>query len=405
MQPTVSTERVNLPSQPSLMNRYHQNDLNSDTQKNATMSEEDLHRKSRHQRHYNEGSKTCSVCGLTVRRQELEIHFQSEIEKLQKLTTEGSRSLRYPKRKRKSTQDEEEEEPVSSTRYEKYLSTRRKRETRKRNKMLRDSEGPSGSGLSLPNCPVCGITLVGTPEEMNQHAEACLNKQALGAGNESDEEDVNIDVDDNFEEYTWCGETRIRATTLLEGGLQGCGYKTVQTSKDENADEELDVEGDESKEFGPSQFTEADLIHLVETPEEETSSRGTGTLEGERHSNVYHDRGQSSIAENNNDSENVQSVISNGTIDYLRPCHSSSIHPKEQVKSLKAQVSALRQQMEERSSVRCLVCLDSYKKPVVSIQCWHVYCEECWMRTLGAKKLCPQCQMITSPSHLRQIFL
>lgn len=81
---------------------------------------------------------------------------------------------------------------------------------------------------------------------------------------------------------------------------------------------------------------------------------------------------------------------------------------------------------------------ENYIVPLVSVSCWHVHCEECWLRTLvstdfitrslpfrccvvvlmwifyhdffflnwqGAKKLCPQCNMITSPSDLRRIYL
>nr|CAD7585554.1 unnamed protein product [Timema genevievae] len=49
--------------------------------------------------------------------------------------------------------------------------------------------------------------------------------------------------------------------------------------------------------------------------------------------------------------------------------------------------------------------IERYKKPVISVCCWHVHCEECWLHTLGAKKLCPQCNMITSPSDLRRIYM
>jgi hypothetical protein len=43
--------------------------------------------------------------------------------------------------------------------------------------------------------------------------------------------------------------------------------------------------------------------------------------------------------------------------------------------------------------------------PLASINCWHVHCEECWLKTLSVKKLCPQCNVITSPSDLRKIYL
>ena len=57
------------------------------------------------------------------------------------------------------------------------------------------------------------------------------------------------------------------------------------------------------------------------------------------------------------------------------------------------------------SSFRCLICVDAYQKPLVSTACWHVHCEECWLRVLGVKKLCPQCNTITSPAHLRKIYV
>ncbi|KAG8441484.1 hypothetical protein GDO86_007012 [Hymenochirus boettgeri] len=58
-----------------------------------------------------------------------------------------------------------------------------------------------------------------------------------------------------------------------------------------------------------------------------------------------------------------------------------------------------------RNTHTCHICLDSYSLPVASIQCWHVHCESCWLRALGTKKLCPQCNTITSPSDLRRVYL
>lgn len=58
-----------------------------------------------------------------------------------------------------------------------------------------------------------------------------------------------------------------------------------------------------------------------------------------------------------------------------------------------------------QSKSKCLICMDDFRVPVVSICCWHVHCEECWLRTLGARKLCPQCNMITSATDLRRIYM
>ncbi|PIK43500.1 hypothetical protein BSL78_19659 [Apostichopus japonicus] len=364
------------------------------------MTEKDQEKKSRYQRHYNEGRKTCPVCGLTIRKQEVESHFHSELQQLEKLTKEGSRSLRYPQR-RKTLENNESKDGRSDDRFEEYLRLKRKRETRRRPKEMRGCDEASTSGCTNDTeCPVCGITLTGTAEQMNQHAEACLIQQSGEI--ENSEGDVNVDEDESFEEYTWAGQTRIRATTLLEGGLQGCGYKTVKTSKDDNAldDDELDVEGDESAEFGPPQFTEEDLIHLTDSPEQDPQSNGTGSLTEERNSNVYHDRGQ----QTKGDGRQNHSAIGSGCSEHSGG-NSGTADTTELIKSLKMEIVSLTEELKGKAPLRCLVCLDAYKKPVVSVQCWHVYCEDCWMRTLGAKKLCPQCQMITNPGQLRTIYL
>lgn len=57
------------------------------------------------------------------------------------------------------------------------------------------------------------------PEQMTLHVESCLSKQSgrdnspgdQPAGNSAD----NSGSDDDYETYTWCGQTRVRATTML----------------------------------------------------------------------------------------------------------------------------------------------------------------------------------------------
>lgn len=55
--------------------------------------------------------------------------------------------------------------------------------------------------------------------------------------------------------------------------------------------------------------------------------------------------------------------------------------------------------------VRCNICLNGYVTPVVSVQCFHVYCEGCWLLALREQKLCPQCRLITQPTDLRRVYL
>lgn len=77
--------------------------------------------------------------------------------------------------------------------------------------------------------------------------------------------------------------------------------------------------------------------------------------------------------------------------------------PTASRKELRDRVELQKEQLER--TPRCLICLDAFSSPVVSVQCWHVSCELCWCRTLAAKRLCPQCNRITSPEDLRRIYL
>ncbi|XP_069460439.1 E3 ubiquitin-protein ligase Rnf220-like isoform X2 [Ambystoma mexicanum] len=72
---------------------------------------------------------------------------------------------------------------------------------------------------------------------------------------------------------------------------------------------------------------------------------------------------------------------------------------------MKAQIQELTQRLLRADFYKCHICLDSYSVPLASIQCWHIHCEQCWLRTLGTKKLCPQCHTITSPADLRRVYL
>lgn len=50
----------------------------------------------------------------------------------------------------------------------------------------------------------------------------CLPTQREGSCMmEDDSVDIENENGNRFEEYEWCGQKRIRATTLLEGGFRG----------------------------------------------------------------------------------------------------------------------------------------------------------------------------------------
>lgn len=54
---------------------------------------------------------------------------------------------------------------------------------------------------------------------------------------------------------------------------------------------------------------------------------------------------------------------------------------------------------------KCFICMDLYLMFLMFIQCWYVYCEECWLWILGVKKFCFQCNMIIVFGDLWRIYL
>lgn len=162
-----------------------------------------------------------------------------------------------------------------------------------------------------PACPVCNERLSGTPEELNQHVERCLNKHngnSTGPNANVDDEEVDVEGDsETFEEYEWAGQRRVRATSMLVGGFSGENLKQNFTSssrgnpkrkqgpnlllkknlnaylfffiaaglatsssnrnsaggcQQEEDDVDLVVDGDETVQFGPPQYSEADIVAL-----------------------------------------------------------------------------------------------------------------------------------------------
>lgn len=79
--------------------------------------------------------------------------------------------------------------------------------------------------------------------------------------------------------------------------------------------------------------------------------------------------------------------------------------PYPVVEALKSRIRELESRDQNKEPYKCLICMGVYKTPVVSVCCWHVHCEQCWLKTLATKKLCPQCNMITGTSDLRRIYI
>lgn len=80
-----------------------------------------------------------------------------------------------------------------------------------------------------PTCPVCNERV---PDDINLHVELCLrrherNNGSSSAAHDDDDDDMSIDVEgESYEEYEWAGQTRVRASSFLEGGYSAAGTAT-----------------------------------------------------------------------------------------------------------------------------------------------------------------------------------
>lgn len=205
----------------------------------------------------------------------------------------------------------------------------------------------------------------------------------------------------------------------------------------EDEDEDLIVDGDDAHVYGPSQYNERDIILIDATKRENIQLRSlvigenvvaadAGGQNGAADASGQPDDGAASTSafirnatlaeteikcESTASSSRITIDLKDGSVSEVttvagnqqmavQPTDASSARV---IDALKAKIREYENAIQSKS--KCLICIDEFRVPVVSICCWHVHCEECWLRTLGARKLCPQCNMITSPSDLRRIYM
>ncbi|XP_052332922.1 E3 ubiquitin-protein ligase RNF220-like isoform X5 [Oncorhynchus keta] len=271
-------------------------------------------------------------------------------------------------------------------------------------------------------CPLCSAPLAGTEEEMSRHVEQCLFKRE-GAFAEDDSADMDGENGTRFEEYEWCGQKRVRATTLLEGGFRGTGFAMCSTKENHDSDADLDVDGDDTLEYGKAQYTEADIIPCSGEDQGEAKEREAlrgavlnGGMPSNRITPEFSKWASDEMPSTSNGESSKQQPPQDpnaacSSSNAPRTCKNSEIEKITEgstattLEALKARIRELEKQILRGDRYKCLICMDSYTMPLTSIQCWHVHCEECWLRTLGNKKLCPQCNTITSPGDLRRVYM
>ncbi|PRP79882.1 ring finger protein [Planoprotostelium fungivorum] len=217
--------------------------------------------------------------------------------------------------------------------------------------------------------------------------------------------------EEEMETYTICGETRVRMSTAVEGGYSSIYPKSTRPIAEDN-NNDLDILQDEN--FGDTQFNESDLARQTRSTSREKEG-GRAPMENETATPTQQREDVNLFSQNEVDPDFVESdeeerqkkrARGNGAreAEYMSYVKSGQYQNNQLViRALKAQI----QDMEKTLSgvTRCTVCMSNYVQPLVSTQCWHVHCEDCWLSSLSAKRLCPQCNVITLPSQLRRIFL
>ena len=146
----------------------------------------------------------------------------------------------------------------------------------------------------------------------------------------------------------------------------------VEDTKLERSHSLVNVDEDDFG-YGKSQYTEADVEKIIKSDNQKRSRDAVNLDEQETKNSLL-----------------IQNILSTAS-------------PSPDFLSLQLALKSLLDRIS--TAPKCAVCWETLKMPAVaSVNCWHVCCEECWLRTLGTKRLCPHCSSITNPSDLRKVF-
>ncbi|KAI7798031.1 putative E3 ubiquitin-protein ligase RNF220 [Triplophysa rosa] len=331
---------------------------------------------------YDAQTPMCPICQTVLRPRELQEHMEQEMERLMQLH---------------NCQGLAQKEFLSAGPPKSLFSMHIKR------------EGSSSASSPRPADEALHSDRYQTFLRVRANRQTRLNARIGKLKRRKAEEDQDGSVLSAGSEFEWGEPRRLQMVSVLRG-FRGLVSSTLKDHQDSDAD--LDVDGDDTLEYGKAQYTEADVITCSENQprdaEERQALRGV-VLNGDTASMLSPEQTKPAISEtpttSNEEFDNNPSTTS------PRTCKNSELENVSDdpslgtLEALKTRIRDLEKQLTRGDRFKCLICMDSYTVPLTSIQCWHVHCEECWLRTLGAKKLCPQCNTITSPGDLRRVYL
>lgn len=365
----------------------------------------------------------CPSCDAKIKRSQVADHCQVEVDRLHSMQLRSAEASTLPASPNTNatatatTQPPPVAEGAGSQRrpWTVFQRVQRNRQARQRQRTRKRPTPPPApppavaaaaaaasvaETSSTGTCPVCNKNF--PQAQIQEHANQCL-RQSNGEQRPSSDEDGDSE---EYEEYEWAGQKRIRVSTLVQGGYGALNLgQTIKYNGGQQANEDEDdvnVDEDDTHIYGPTQYSEADVIPLAnEDAEEGVTSEAEVTSYVRRliSSNDPTPKNHSTL-EQADEAASLAPSTSHAT-----PRASRSSHQNQQqiIESLKARLRLYEKQAQ--SKFKCLICIDDYKNPAISVSCWHVHCEQCWLQTLGARKLCPQCNSITTPKDLRRIYL
>ncbi|XP_013855925.1 E3 ubiquitin-protein ligase RNF220 [Austrofundulus limnaeus] len=352
---------------------------------------------------YDSQTPVCPVCQAVLRPGELQDHMEQELAKLAQLQisitpAQHDHIIRTPKSlslslhiKREGGSPTSPPQPCEehhSDRYQTFLRVRANRHTRL-----------NVDDLCWCRCYVKSAQL--RPHSAGAHLD-CTQTVRIGKLKKRKPEDLQEGSADLVPlEDEWNERRRIQMTSV---GFKGAALVSMTSKECRDSDADLDVDGDDTLEYGRAQYTETDVIPC--SGESSKESAVSSLLPDSRLNFDF-----SKLSNDGSPSTSSAEKQEGSTAGLPQTCKNTEIEMLSEdstlttLDALKARIRDLEKQLSKGDRFKCLICMDTYTTPLTSIQCWHVHCEECWLRTLGAKKLCPQCNTITSPGDLRRVYL
>lgn len=204
-----------------------------------------------------------------------------------------------------------------------------------------------------PVCPICLKIIIGDLDDINEHVDECIGPSSNASFQASG-----------------------TVTPLLVSSLPPTSHSLVNVDEDDFG-------------YGKDQYTESDIEkYLKQRLKSERSEKSDSNSKQQQKKQVA-----SRLAEDHQETRNtllIQSIL-------------STVPPSPDFASLQTALKSLLDRIA--LAPKCAVCWETMQMPAtVSVNCWHVCCEGCWLETLGNKRLCPHCSAITNPSDLRKVF-